>query len=197
MKKARVPLPVNASLEAIVASTPASVVLLSLDGRYLYANHASRGYGGAEKRVEDVLAPAAAARVRAAIKRIARTRRSETMFFHIRDRAGRPQRWTVALSALVEADRVVGIVAVGVDGHLAPRGETLRTSDAAALAAKLTPKQREVLVLVAEGLSAPKIAASLRISERTVETHREQLMDRLDIRGTAALARFAVDAGLL
>jgi DNA-binding NarL/FixJ family response regulator len=60
----------------------------------------------------------------------------------------------------------------------------------------LTPRQREILRLIALGRPTKAIAESLGISVKTVETHRAQLMDRLDIRDVAGLVRFAVRNGL-
>lgn len=62
---------------------------------------------------------------------------------------------------------------------------------------QLTPRQREVLQLIAEGNSTKEIAASLNLSAKTVETHRAQLMERLDIYDVASLVRFAMRAGLI
>jgi DNA-binding NarL/FixJ family response regulator len=61
----------------------------------------------------------------------------------------------------------------------------------------LTPRQREILQLVAEGLTSKEIAQRLTISYRTVETHRSHLMERLGVRDMAGLVRFAVRAGLV
>ncbi len=61
----------------------------------------------------------------------------------------------------------------------------------------LTPRQREVLQLIAEGRSVKEIAAALSLSIKTVETHRAQLMERLDIRDVPGLVRLAVRAGLV
>ena len=62
---------------------------------------------------------------------------------------------------------------------------------------RLTDREREILGLVAEGLTTKGIAARLRISARTVETHRSHLMDKLDLRSVAQLTQFAVREGLL
>lgn len=63
--------------------------------------------------------------------------------------------------------------------------------------ADLTPRQREVLTLIAEGRSTKGIARTLTISAKTVETHRAQLMDRLDIHDVASLVRYAIKVGLV
>ena len=61
----------------------------------------------------------------------------------------------------------------------------------------LTPRQREVLQLIAEGQSTKEIARRLDLSVKTVETHRTQLMKQLDIHEVAGLVRFAIRAGLV
>jgi DNA-binding NarL/FixJ family response regulator len=61
----------------------------------------------------------------------------------------------------------------------------------------LTPRQREILQLIAEGQSTKEIAQTLGLSVKTVETHRTQLMERLDIHDVAGLVRYAVRTGLI
>ena len=61
----------------------------------------------------------------------------------------------------------------------------------------LTPRQREVLQLVAEGRSTKEIARRLELSVKTVETHRSQLMKQLDLHDVAALVRYAIRTGLI
>lgn len=61
----------------------------------------------------------------------------------------------------------------------------------------LTPREREVLTLVAEGLSNKEIAAKLFLSVRTIEAHRENIMRKLNIHGTAALTRYAIEKGFV
>ena len=61
----------------------------------------------------------------------------------------------------------------------------------------LTPRQREVVQLIAEGHSTKRIAAVLGVSVKTIETHRTQLMQRLGIHEVAGLVRYAVRVGLI
>jgi DNA-binding NarL/FixJ family response regulator len=61
----------------------------------------------------------------------------------------------------------------------------------------LSPRQREVLRLIAEGRTTKQIAQMLEISVKTVETHRAQLMERLDIHDVAGLVRYAIIVGLI
>ncbi len=63
--------------------------------------------------------------------------------------------------------------------------------------ASLTPRQREVLQLVAEGKSTKEISATLGISTKTVEFHRNCIMNELGMRTTAELTRYALSRGLI
>jgi DNA-binding NarL/FixJ family response regulator len=61
----------------------------------------------------------------------------------------------------------------------------------------LTGRQREVLQMIAEGLSTKEIATRLDVSVKTVEGHRAELMQRLGIHGVAGLVRYAIRIGLV
>ncbi|HKE19651.1 MAG TPA: response regulator transcription factor [Kofleriaceae bacterium] len=61
----------------------------------------------------------------------------------------------------------------------------------------LTPRQREILQLVAESRSTKEVAALLSLSVKTVEAHRSQIMDRLGIHDLAGLVRYAIRIGLV
>jgi|SRR5215471_9995099 len=63
-------------------------------------------------------------------------------------------------------------------------------------APKMSAREREVLQLVAEGKSTKEIAASLYVSIKTVETHRRQIMGRLNLLNIAQLTKFAVREGI-
>jgi len=61
----------------------------------------------------------------------------------------------------------------------------------------LTPREREVLQLIAEGRSTKEVAAILGVSVKTAETHRTRLMAKLDIHHTAGLVHYAIRRGLI
>jgi two-component system response regulator NreC len=61
----------------------------------------------------------------------------------------------------------------------------------------LTPREREVLQLIARGLNNRQIAERLHISIKTVETHRGNMMGKLDVHDRAGLVRFAMQSGLI
>jgi DNA-binding NarL/FixJ family response regulator len=63
--------------------------------------------------------------------------------------------------------------------------------------AMLTDREREVLQLIAEGLSSKEIANMLGVSLKTVDSHRSNLMEKLDIHKISGLVRFAIRAGLV
>jgi two-component system, NarL family, nitrate/nitrite response regulator NarL len=62
---------------------------------------------------------------------------------------------------------------------------------------QLTSREREVLVQIAEGKSNKEIADELRIGVRTIETHRERIMRRLNIHSVAGLTKYAIANGLV
>lgn len=89
----------------------------------------------------------------------------------------------VALRTVARGERYLSQGAVRQDQHQAPL--------------ELTPRQQEVLVMIAKGLSTKDIARTLDISVKTVETHRAQLMERLQIYDVASLVRYAIRLGLV
>jgi DNA-binding NarL/FixJ family response regulator len=77
-----------------------------------------------------------------------------------------------------------------VEGYLQRVGAEQPAAD------NLTPRQRQVLQLIAGGHSTKEIAYRLELSVKTVETHRAQLMERLEIRDIAGLVKYAIRSGL-
>ena len=61
----------------------------------------------------------------------------------------------------------------------------------------LTPDKRAIIAYLADGLSNKEIACRLGVGVRTVETHRERIMRKLDIHSVAGLTRFAISKGLV
>jgi len=104
---------------------------------------------------------------------------------------------TQAASDLVQAIRVVhdgkrylspGIAATLVDAFAHPDVAPVPT---------LTPREQQVLQLVAEGRSTKDTARVLRISVKTAESHRTHIMAKLDIHDTASLVRYAIREGFI
>jgi DNA-binding NarL/FixJ family response regulator len=62
---------------------------------------------------------------------------------------------------------------------------------------RLTPRQREILQLIAEGHTTKQIAEILKVSVKTAETHRAQLMNQLNIHDVTGLVRYAIRVGLV
>ena len=79
-----------------------------------------------------------------------------------------------------------------LDGYLRPEDE----GDAARQCV-LTPREREVIQLVAEGKTTKEIATALSLSVKTAETHRTNLMRKLDLHSVAALTLYAVRNGIV
>lgn len=86
-----------------------------------------------------------------------------------------------------------------VEGFLARDGAPAPSSGTPAPRAPdgLTPRQREILQLVAEGKSTKDVARLLNLSVKTVEAHRGQIMERLEIHDLAGLVRYAIRTGLV
>lgn len=106
-------------------------------------------------------------------------------------------------SAVAELEVAIRAVARG-DTYLSPAVSKRvvddyvnRTGGATDPLQALTPRQREILQLVAEGHTSKDIAGRLGLSYRTIETHRNQLMKRLGINDLTGLVRFAVRVGLI
>jgi DNA-binding NarL/FixJ family response regulator len=83
-----------------------------------------------------------------------------------------------------------------VEGYVRRVGEQTPPAVAGPLE-RLTPRQREILQLIAEGYTTKEIASRLDLSVKTVETHRTQLMQRLGIHDVAGLVRYAIKSGLV
>jgi DNA-binding NarL/FixJ family response regulator len=62
---------------------------------------------------------------------------------------------------------------------------------------RLTPREREVFHLIAEGQTTKEVARRLDISVKTAENHRSRVLDKLDVRNTAELVRYALRRGLI
>ena len=77
------------------------------------------------------------------------------------------------------------------------RGRPNRSAPEEAPFEELTPRQREILQLIAEGHSTKEIAVKLDLSVKTVDTHRTELMARLGIHDIAGLVRYAIRVGLV
>jgi DNA-binding NarL/FixJ family response regulator len=105
-----------------------------------------------------------------------------------------------AFEELVRAIRIVlsqktylspGVTDIVVKGYM--RGDS--PSDASVFSV-LTPREREVLQLMSEGNSTTKIADCLHVSVKTVETHRQQVMTKLNLHSVAELTKYAIREGL-
>ena len=105
-------------------------------------------------------------------------------------------------AATEELELAIRSVAQG-ETYLAPQvsgpviAEYLRRTKAPGAGENLSSRQRQVLQLIAEGKTTKQVALELGISVKTVEAHRAQLMDRLNIHDVAGLVRYAIRMGLV
>ena len=84
-----------------------------------------------------------------------------------------------------------GIAGVVVDDYVRRIGATPEVE-----AAKLTAREREIAQMIAEGRSTKEIAGQLHVSVKTVETHRQHIMEKLKIDSVAELTKYAIREGL-
>ncbi len=103
---------------------------------------------------------------------------------------------TAETSELVEAIRVAAQGDVYLSPQVTPATALGARAAPAAGAPALTPRERDVLRLLARGLSTKEIAWALGIGVRTVDTHRADLMDKLGIRNVPGLVKYAIRAHL-
>jgi DNA-binding NarL/FixJ family response regulator len=105
-------------------------------------------------------------------------------------------------AAIEELELAIRSVARG-ETYLSPPvskpviAEYIRRTNAPQPKGTLSSRQQEILKLIAEGKTTKQIALELNISVKTVESHRAQLMDRLDIHDLAGLVRYAIRMGLI
>jgi DNA-binding NarL/FixJ family response regulator len=102
-----------------------------------------------------------------------------------------PAELMVAIRAALAGDTYVSPALADETLPQAQRGTRVHGEGRGAL----TPRQQEILRLLAEGLSAKEIGRRLGISPRTVEFHKSQMMDALDLTNSAQLIRWAIDQG--
>jgi DNA-binding NarL/FixJ family response regulator len=95
---------------------------------------------------------------------------------------------------LLTAIRIVLKGGTYISPHIAERMAGMANSERPL--GTLTPRQREVLQFIAKGYSAREIAAALKLSPRTVETHKYEIMRALGFKKTADLVRYATSVGL-
>lgn len=100
-----------------------------------------------------------------------------------------------AIRAVLNGQYYVTSLIVGKQAELLAKRDP-RTNPASLFTDKLTPRQREVLQLIAEGKAAKEIAVALNISTKTAEFHRSTIMDELGLRTTAELTRYALSVGV-
>jgi len=103
-------------------------------------------------------------------------------------------------SARAELEKAIRAVANGQNylaSQLSQQAVLKYLKDPRAILSELTARQREVLKMIAEGHATKEIAKRLNISVKTVETHRAQIMERLDIHDVVGLVRYALRIGLV
>ena len=100
---------------------------------------------------------------------------------------------TMAIKTVLSGKTYLSPSIAGVVVENAMRNSTQKNTQTRA---ELTAREREVLQLLAEGRTTKRIATQLSVSVKTIETHRRQVMEKLDIHSVAELTKYAVREGL-
>lgn len=100
---------------------------------------------------------------------------------------------SLAVQTVVKGEKYLSpkLTNVVVDNFMRPSSLSLP-----AVSTTLTPREREVVQLIAEGETTKQIANHLNVSIKTIETHRSQLMQKLGVNSVAQLTKFAIREGL-
>ncbi len=85
----------------------------------------------------------------------------------------------------------------GISRRISQRKQRAKPRVGSVKSGTLTPRETEVLQLIAEGKANKESANELKISIKTVEKHRQNLMEKLEIHDTAGLTRYAISAGVI
>jgi DNA-binding NarL/FixJ family response regulator len=110
-------------------------------------------------------------------------------------RAG-AQGYLVKGAGIEDLTRAIHVLMEGGE-FLDPKAREALESDSSAELSQLTPRETEILVLVAGGATNREIAQQLGLSPKTVDAHRTSLMNKLDLHNAQAVTRFALRWGLL
>ncbi len=179
------------------------VVIVARDGRVLFWNQAAEQTFGyrpteAEGRPLDalILSPTSNGEQAAALTEAAQ---SGNGFFvaEYRTKTGRIVALAVAVDAVSDHNGSAPTCFVLTSRPLSAMRQLAATPQSRQELDGLTMRQREVLELIAEGWSTRHIAQKLKLSVKTVETHRAHLMQRLRVDSVARLVRYAVAVGLV
>jgi DNA-binding NarL/FixJ family response regulator len=104
-----------------------------------------------------------------------------------------PAELIMAIGAALKGKTFISPALAGEVLQSVPKGQTATIE----FSQSVTPRQREILQLLAEGQSAKEIADALAISARTVEFHKYQIMEAHDLHSSAELVHFAIKHGIV
>lgn len=90
-----------------------------------------------------------------------------------------------------------GFMGSTIDVSTRHRGVFMPDEEAVRMVFALTERERQVLVLIAEGKSTKEAAAQLRISYKTADSHRSRILEKLGVHETASMVRYAIRSGLI
>ncbi|MBZ5621868.1 MAG: LuxR C-terminal-related transcriptional regulator [Acidobacteriia bacterium] len=114
-------------------------------------------------------------------------------------RAGGDYRWVenTGIPRFDEDGTFAGFMGSAVDIHDRKCGTFTPDEESVRMVFALTERERQVLVLIAEGKSTKEAAARLGISYKTADSHRSRILEKLGVHETASMVRYAIRAGLI
>jgi FixJ family two-component response regulator len=96
----------------------------------------------------------------------------------------------------VDAEVLINAVQQALEISVQRSGEKARQQEVEALYSHLTPREKEIIVLLARGYSAKQVGRALGISHRTAEIHRARIMEKLGVQSLADLVALAIRIGI-
>ena len=186
-------------MRMILSSAEYAVYIQNTDGKYVYFN-AMPGdqapWGLVGNSPLEFFEPATALKIIDRVKKVAA--RGKELTQEIDYVMGEEVlRFSERISPILDATgRVKAVATIAVKAAKFKRIKG-RTAPAKFVSKDLSAREREVLTLIAGGLTSTQVAEDLSLSRKTVETHRARIMKKLGLHKTSALVSYAAKAGLL
>ncbi len=186
-------------MRMILSSAEYAVYIQDTDGKYVYFNAIpgdQAPWGLIGNSPFEFFEPATALKIIGRVKKVAA--RGKELTQEIDYVMGEEVlRFSERISPILDTmGRVKAVATVSVKGAKFRRIKD-RTPPAKFVSKDLSAREREVLTLIAGGLTSTQVAESLSLSRKTVETHRARIMKKLGLHKTSALVSYAAKAGLL
>ena len=194
----------EARFRTLADSSPAMIWMSGPDALYIYFNRAWLEFRGS--RMEEETGNGWTVRLHPEDRdycietylRSFSARQPFRMEYRMR-RAGGDYRWVedCGVPRYDDAGAFAGYMGTAVDVNDRKRGVFVPNEESVRMVLSLTERERQVLVLIANGKSTKQTAAELGISYKTADSHRSRILEKLGVHETASMVRYAIRAGLI